>query len=224
MPRFNAHLLHEQVKLLPNLNEEESILLTSFHNIMSNLTESMVMNETDAALVHRDLCGFRLDWFRFQAYTSVAKSPVDLRNQERVGLIFSTILENYYPTMKQDRFSRLMHTFHFHSSLIDDQATLLEYTSDLSLFCWYQDLFKKIFQETLSNPTMTRHSGAFPVICSHFYSCRHELCPEEFTMLRSRSLTLARSFLEKMALEGKKLLIHLYNQKVALADKEWLTV
>ena len=41
-------------------------------------------------------------------------------------------------------------------------------------------------------------------------------------MLRSRSLTLARSFLEKMALEGKKLLIHLYNQKVALADKEKL--
>ena len=84
MPRFNAHLLHEQVKLLPNLNEEESILLTSFHNIMSNLKELMVMNETDAALVHRDLCGFRLDWFRFQAYTSVAKSPVDLRNQARV--------------------------------------------------------------------------------------------------------------------------------------------
>ena len=58
-----------------------------------------------------------------QAYTSVAKSPVDLKNQ--------------------GHFSRLMHTFHFHSTLIDDQSSLLEYTSDLSLFCWYQDLFKR---------------------------------------------------------------------------------
>ena len=66
MPRFNAHLLHEQLLKLPNLSEEESILLTSFHNIMSNLKESMVTNETDAELVHRDLMGFRLDWFRFQ--------------------------------------------------------------------------------------------------------------------------------------------------------------
>ena len=112
-----------------------------------------------------------------------------------------------------------MHTFHFHSTLIDDQNSLLEYTSDLSLFCWYQDLFKRLFAESLNSPTMTRYSGCFPAICSHFSSCRHELCPEEFTMLRSRSLTLARSFLEKMALEGKKLLIHLYNQKIALADK-----
>ena len=58
------------------------------------------MNETDAALVHRDLMGFQLEW-----------------------------------------------TFHFHSTLIDDQQSLLDLTSDLSLFCWYQDLFKRLFQE-----------------------------------------------------------------------------
>ena len=38
-------------------------------------------------------------------------------------------------------------------------------------------------------------------------------------MLRSRSVNLARQFLDKMAAEGKKLVIHLYNAKIALTDR-----
>ena len=73
---------------------------------------------------------------------SVAKASCDLRTQSD--------------------FAKQMHIFHFHSSLIDDQSKLLDYTSELSLFCWYQDLFKKLFQESLQNPSTTRHSISFP--------------------------------------------------------------
>ena len=44
------------------------------------------------------------------------------------------------------------------------------------------------------------------------------LCPEEFSMLKNRALQTAKFFFDKMALEGKKLLIHLYNAKIALTD------
>lgn len=127
--------------------------------------------------VRRELMGFRLDWFRFQAYTSVAKASCDLR--------------------QQSDFAKQMHIFHFHSSLIDDQSKMLDYTSELSLFCWYQDLFKRLFQESLQNPSTTRHSISFPVICSHFQACRHVLCPEEFSMLKNRALQTAKFFLTK---------------------------
>ena len=56
----------------------------------------------------------------------------------------------------------------------------LEYTSDLSLYCWYQDLFQRTFREALKSPPYTRFSIACVSICAHFDSCRHELCPEEF--------------------------------------------
>ena len=37
-------------------------------------------------------------------------------------------------------------------------------------------------------------------------------------MLKNRALQTAKFFFDKMALEGKKLLIHLYNAKIALTD------
>ena len=61
-------------------------------------------------------------------------------------------------------------------------------------------------------------SKTIKVICSHFQACRHVLCPEEFSMLKNRALQTAKFFFDKMALEGKKLLIHLYNAKIALTD------
>ena len=95
----------------------------------------------------------------------------------------------------------------------------LEYTSDLSLYCWYQDLFAKTFRDALKTPAYTRYSIACVSVCSHFTSCRHELCPEEFQLLKTRSLTPAQKYLEEMASEGKKLLVHIYNERVALSDR-----
>ncbi|CAB1347152.1 unnamed protein product, partial [Coregonus sp. 'balchen'] len=37
----------------------------------------------------------------------------------------------------------------------------------------------KMFQQCLELPSQSRHSISFPLLCTHFMSCTHELCPEE---------------------------------------------
>ena len=76
-----------------------------------------------------DLRGFRLDWFRLQSYTSVARPNMNL--------------------MEMDKFAKFMNNNYFHSELIDNLHGLLEYTSNLSLFCWYQDIFQKSFMDAV---------------------------------------------------------------------------
>ena len=110
--------------------------------------------------------GFRLDWFRFQAYTSQgstsSSNPGLASYLDGKWIPDKSVAKASCDLRQQSDFAKQMHIFHFHSSLIDDQSKLLDYTSELSLFCWYQDLFKRLFQESLQNPSTTRHSISFP--------------------------------------------------------------
>lgn len=49
----------------------------------------------------------------------------------------------------------------------------------LFLFSFYSRAFEKMFQQCLELPSQSRYSIAFPLLCTHFMSCTHELCPEE---------------------------------------------
>ena len=112
--------------------------------------------------------GFRLDWFRFQAYTSQGSTAIFTSGSGQINSLDGhkipdeSVAKASCDLRQQSDFAKQMHIFHFHSSLIDDQSKLLDYTSELSLFCWYQDLFKRLFQESLQNPSTTRHSISFP--------------------------------------------------------------
>lgn len=44
---------------------------------------------------------------------------------------------------------------------------------------FYSRAFEKMFQQCLELPSQSRHSICFPLLCTHFMSCTHELCPEE---------------------------------------------
>lgn len=44
---------------------------------------------------------------------------------------------------------------------------------------FYSRAFEKMFQQCLELPSQSRHSISFPLLCTHFMSCTHELCPEE---------------------------------------------
>ena len=66
MPKFNVHLLHAEIQKLPTLSDEESTLVTSFVKIMSSLKEDQVLEEERMMHLHRELLGFRLDWFRIE--------------------------------------------------------------------------------------------------------------------------------------------------------------
>ena len=55
-------------------------------------------------------------------------------------------------------------------------------------YSFYSRAFEKMFQQCLELPSQSRYSIAFPLLCTHFMSCTHELCPEDKQVLHSGSL------------------------------------
>lgn len=147
---LNLHM--EQV--LNVLPEDEAILLSSFHSTVSALNVKQIENNESI-----NLRPLRLDWFRFQTYTSVIRPTFCLT--------------------KSSALAKTMNTISFHSKLVDFIDEVLFETSDLSLFCFYPNLFFENFHICFEYPSQLRYSIAFPLMCSHFMSCTHELCPEE---------------------------------------------
>lgn len=53
-----------------------------------------------------------------------------------------------------------------------------------SCFSFYNKIFEDQFHMCLEFPAQNRYIVAFPLICGHFQSCTHELCPEEVSCLK----------------------------------------
>ncbi len=88
--------------------EDEAILLSSFHSTISALNVKQIENNEPI-----NLRALRLDWFRFQTYTSVSKLPFSI--------------------LKHTSLAKTMNTIIFHSKLVDHIDEILQETSDLSL-------------------------------------------------------------------------------------------
>ena len=166
--------------------EDESILLTSFYNTITTLS-----NSTSA-----DLRALRLDWFRMQAYTSVAKksslSSISLSHNEH--------------------FAQIMNTICFHSKCVDDIEILLHETSDLSIFYFYLTQFDHLFSSCIYYPSQIRYAIAFPLICQHFINATHELCPEERQQIGDLSLKSAHAFIDEICKQIKSTVSEIANE------------
>lgn len=177
------------VKTLNSLPEDEAVILSNIQSTISSLSVKQI--ESNEPINLRPL---RLDWFRFQTYTSVSK------------LSFSLI--------KHTSLAKTLNTIVFHSKLVDSIEELLYETSDLSLFwsvhpagsrslsflhssssnlstlsvphSFYPNLFFENFHLCFEYPSQLRYSIAFPLVCAHFMSCTHELCPEEVSPVPER--------------------------------------
>ena len=55
------------------------------------------------------------------------------------------------------------------------------------------------------------------IIVNHIILWHYIVKPNK--LLKTRSITPAQTYLEEMASEGKKLLVHIYNERVALSDR-----
>ncbi|NXN92888.1 NCKPL protein, partial [Rhinopomastus cyanomelas] len=174
LARFDALVLSDIIQNLSVCPEEESIILSSF---VSTLTALPGKEADDKEPL--DFTPLRLDWFRLQAYTSVAKAPLPLGSNPDVG--------------------RAMNLIIFHTRLLDNLEELLAETSDLSDLCFYPRPVEKMFVATMEEPSMLRYSIAFPLLCSHFSRCLHPMCPEEYPQLKATALGLCNKFLEEMA-------------------------
>uniref|UniRef100_UPI00358E413E nck-associated protein 1-like isoform X2 n=1 Tax=Myxine glutinosa TaxID=7769 RepID=UPI00358E413E len=191
---FDAVALNELVQNLSVCPEDESVIMSSFVNTMTSLNVKQV---EDGEVF--DFRGLRLDWFRLQAYTSISRAALQLREQRDLG--------------------RMMNTVVFHTRMVDTLDDMLIDTSDLSTFCFYSRPFEKLFQQCLELPSQARYSVAFPLICAHFMNCTHELCPEERHHIGDRSLSLCNFFLDEMAKQARNLITDICSEQCALSDQ-----
>ncbi|KAG2467841.1 NCKPL protein, partial [Polypterus senegalus] len=194
LAQFDALALNDTMQNLPVCPEEESILMSYFVSSLSSLSVKQVESGEQF-----DLQGMRLDWFRLQAYTSVAKAPLSLRDYPALG--------------------RLMNMIAFHTMMIDNVEGLLEETSDLSIFCFYPRVFEKMFHQCNDDIQEQKYLISFPQVCSHFHTSTHSMCPEEAPMLEKRSLTYCASFLDEISKQACDVLLELCAEQRNLSDQ-----
>ncbi|KAF5928431.1 hypothetical protein HPG69_015036 [Diceros bicornis minor] len=194
LARFDAVVLSDIIQNLSVCPEEESIIMSSFVSTLSSLNLKQVDNGEKF-----EFSGLRLDWFRLQAYTSVAKAPLHLHENPDLAKVMNLIV--------------------FHSRMLDSVEAMLVETSDLSTFCFHLRTFEKMFATTLEEPTMLRYAIAFPLICAHFVHCTHEMCPEEYPHLKNHGLHHCNSFLEELAKQASNCVLEICAEQRKLSEQ-----
>ncbi|XP_041454886.1 nck-associated protein 1-like isoform X2 [Lytechinus variegatus] len=191
---YDAIVLNNIVKSLTMCPEDESIILSSFVQTLESLNVKQVKEGPQP-----DFTGFRLDWFRLQAYTSISRATLVLGDNTELA--------------------RTMNTIIFHTLMVDAADEVLLETSDLSIFCHHSRIFERNFEMSLGYPTQSRFAVAFPLICAHFINCTHELCPEERFHVGERSLSVTNAFLDRLAKEVKDVVTRICSEQCNLSDQ-----
>ncbi|TRY96954.1 hypothetical protein DNTS_013243 [Danionella cerebrum] len=201
---FDAVVLNELVQNLSVCPEDESIIMSSFVNTMTSLSVKQV---EDGEVF--DFRGMRLDWFRLQAYTSVSKASLGLADHRELGKMMNTII-----------FHTKMEVL-LNASLADGRRHITSEGLSNCLLClfFYSRAFEKMFQQCLELPSQSRYSISFPLLCTHFMSCTHELCPEERHHIGDRSLSLCNMFLDEMAKQARNLITDICTEQCTLSDQ-----
>uniref|UniRef100_H0VD15 NCK associated protein 1 like n=1 Tax=Cavia porcellus TaxID=10141 RepID=H0VD15_CAVPO len=194
LARFDALVLSDVIQNLSVCPEEESVIMSSFVSTLSSLN----LKQVDSGEKF-EFSGLRLDWFRLQAYTSVAKAPLHLHENPDLAKVMNLIV--------------------FHSQMLDSVEKVLVETSDLSTFCFHLRTFEKMFAMTLEEPTMLRYAIAFPLICTHFVHCTHEMCPEEYPHLKNHGLHHCNSFLEELAKQTSNCILEICAEQRNLSEQ-----
>ena len=194
---YDADLLNQISENTSDLPEEDSAILNSVYETVSNLRESQIDSELF------DFRALRLDWFRLQAYTSVQRYPFQLVS-DHVNL------------------ATCMNTIVYHTKMVDYLDQMLNETSDLSIFCFCHRAFEEQFRMCLEFPAQTRYIIAFPLICGHFLNCVHELCPEERYAIGDRSINLVNLYLDEMSKEAKNIITTICDEHCLMSDMVWL--
>lgn len=181
-----------------NLSEEDSILLSSICQSVSNLTVDQVEDPEHTF----DFRGLRLDWTRLQSYVSCGGGSNGKLDE-----------------FKSSGAAGILNTVVFHTRMVDQLEGVLVETSDLSVFCFYTKLFEDYFQMCLEFPAQNRYIIAFPLICSHFTQISNDFCPEERVHIRERSLSIINLFLDEMSKEAKNIISTICEEQCILSDR-----
>uniref|UniRef100_A0A8C2Z184 NCK associated protein 1 like n=1 Tax=Cyclopterus lumpus TaxID=8103 RepID=A0A8C2Z184_CYCLU len=189
LAQFDALVLNDTIQNMYVCPEEESVLMTSLVSTLSALSVKQVENKEEF-----DFRALRLDWLRLQAYTSVNKAPLPIKE---------------YPDL-----AKVMNLIQFHTRMVDSVEELLQDTSEVSILGFYPRVFERMFCQSSEEMTMKRYLMAFPLVCSHFSQCGHPLCPEE-----KRSLRLCVTFLEQIAKQTSSVVLDICAEQCNLNDQ-----
>ncbi|XP_072308153.1 nck-associated protein 1-like [Eucyclogobius newberryi] len=192
LAQFDALVLNDTIQNMYVCPEEESVLMSSFVSTLSALSIKQVENREEF-----DLQPLRLDWLRLQAYASVNKANLPIKE---------------YPNL-----AAVMNVIQFHTKMVDNIEETLHETSDLSILCFYPCVFEKMFSQ--SSDEMKRFLMSFPSTCSHFSLCGHPLCPEESEAVEKRSLRLCVTFLEQIAKQTSSVILDICAEQCRLHDQ-----
>uniref|UniRef100_A0A8R1DFA0 Membrane-associated protein gex-3 n=1 Tax=Caenorhabditis japonica TaxID=281687 RepID=A0A8R1DFA0_CAEJA len=162
---YDSIVATEMVNNMGGLSEDEAIILTDFANSIGNINSDT------------DLRALRLDWFRFQAWTSPARS--------------------HFHLSKNRPFAVMMNTSVFHLKMIDLLDEMLRETSDLSIYCFYQKLAERHWLSCLQLPAQARYVLSFARLAGHYTSALHDMCPEEKTFITEKALAQCNSVIEE---------------------------
>ena len=197
---YDAIALDQSIQNLTQLPEEDSVLLSSICQTISNVSVDQVEDPES----NFDFSGLRLDWARLQSYVSSAQVA-------KPGLLLDAF--------KQSGIAALLNTIVFHTRMVDQLEEMLVDTSDLSLFCFYARLFEDHFQMCLEFPAQNRFIICFPLICGHFAQITNDFCPEEKIHIRERSLSVVNLFLDEMAKEAKNIITTICDEQCNYQDR-----
>ncbi|XDV52257.1 hypothetical protein PO909_021001 [Leuciscus waleckii] len=194
LSQYDALVLNDTIQGMYVCPEEESVLMSSFVSTLS----SMSLKHLDAGEGF-DLRPFRLDWLRLQAYTSVGKASLALKD---------------YPEL-----AKIMNMAQFHTRMMDTVNELLCETADLSILCFHSRVFEKMFSQSGEDVSMQRYLMAFPLVCSHFSQSLHPLCPEETEEMEKQSLKLCVAFLEEISRQTCSVVLEICAEQCNLNEK-----
>ncbi|XP_066527293.1 nck-associated protein 1-like [Hoplias malabaricus] len=194
LSQFDALLLNDTIQSIYVCPEEESVLMTSFVSALSALSLKQLDNGEEF-----DLRALRVDWLRLQAYTSVGKATLALKDYTDLA--------------------KIMNMTQFHSKMMDNVHELLREMADLSILCFYPRVFEKMFSQCSEEPSMQRHLMAFPMICTHFSDSTHPMCPEEMELMEKQTLKLCVKFLEEIAQQTCSVILDISNEQSNLHEQ-----
>nr|XP_046239235.1 nck-associated protein 1-like [Scatophagus argus] len=194
LAQFDALVLNDTMQNMYVCPEEESVLMSSFVSTLSALSIKQVENKEEF-----DFRALRLDWLRLQAYTSVNKAPLPLKDYNDLA--------------------KVMNMIQFHTRMVDSVEGLLQETSEVSILCFYPRVFEKMFGQSSEEMTMKRYLMAFPSACSHFNLCGDPLCPEEIEAMEKKCLRLCVTFLEQIAKMTSSVVLEICAEQCNLSEQ-----
>uniref|UniRef100_A0AAY4CFT6 Nck-associated protein 1-like n=1 Tax=Denticeps clupeoides TaxID=299321 RepID=A0AAY4CFT6_9TELE len=193
LAQFDSLVINDTIQSMYVCPEEESVLMSSFISILSALSLKQVENGEEF-----DFKALRLDWLRLQAYTSVSKAALALKE---------------YPDL-----AKIMNMTQFHTRLMDDIDGLLVEAADISILCYYPRVFEKMFTQGSEDVAMQRYLMAFPMACTHFNQSCHDMCPEEVSTT-AICLKLCVTFLEEIARQTCTVVLEICAEQCNLNDQ-----